>query len=187
MVQEDVTWFSTKRGSYTSIPVQVQSSRGTLRTPADPLAPTTLPHAPAQPERAALWAAAVRMIRASPLLGVGPDRYRLSYGRYTSPMLRHWDPRIFANSLPLELLADLGILGGGALLLFFVTAFAPAVPAVLRGSLPSGMAIAIVAAAAGLLVHGLVDYLLGSHAILILFWLLLALVPLVARPQRQVA
>ena len=41
-----------------------------------------LPQAIARPARPALWAAALRIAREHPLLGIGPDNFRHVYGRY---------------------------------------------------------------------------------------------------------
>src|SRR5262249_53359139 len=61
------------------------------------------------PQRAALWRAAWAMFRERPVLGFGPDAYRLTYGRFLG--LDKWDHRVFANNLALELLATTGALG----------------------------------------------------------------------------
>jgi O-antigen ligase len=47
-----------------------------------------------------------------PLLGVGPDNYRLVYGRYAGG--RTVDPRVHSNNMYLEMLAGGGIAGAAA-------------------------------------------------------------------------
>lgn len=109
MVQEGVAWFSWKGAA----PAR---TRLTVSAGADPtdLAPALSP-APGQilrlppPGRLDLWRAALRMAAARPLLGVGPDNFRLVYGLYAG--LKTWDPNIHANNLYLEWLAGTGGLG----------------------------------------------------------------------------
>ena len=113
------------------------------------------------------------MLRRHPLLGVGPDGFRLAYGLYAVPPQRTWDSRILANSLYLEILADLGLAGAGC----FMTAIILAVLAIrtaMRGGRASPMpvSIGVLAAMAALLGHGFVDYSLQSHALFLLCWIL---------------
>src|SRR5262249_20383895 len=68
LVQEGRLWFSTEPGAPTST-----ISRAVVRGPAlgGPLVTTDLPRRTYRPGRFVLWRAAVRMIAAHPLLGVG--------------------------------------------------------------------------------------------------------------------
>jgi hypothetical protein len=177
MVQEDVSWFSLKSASYHGVPVRVEKPAG-----RDPCAvtPPVVSHAPSpsslpttlqEPPRQQLWRAALAIFVAHPLLGIGPDGYRLSYGLYLQPPRRQWDQRILANSLYLELLADLGLIGAmlcAALLLAILRPFART----LRRRDLSPISLALCGAFVAFLGHGLLDYNLESHAIFLLFWLL---------------
>jgi hypothetical protein len=174
VVQENVVWFSIHSGTYTPVPVRVV--RGSISGAVSPVHasyphPDVLPQASPEPGRLDLWAAAWRMIQARPLLGVGPDGYRLTYGRYATPRLTSWDTRIYANSLPLEVAADLGLVGAALFLGFLVINLWPLV-LVAWGT--SSCSVAVAGALVAVCVHGLVDYLLADHAIFILCWLLLA-------------
>jgi O-antigen ligase len=75
---------------------------------------------PAPPARNLLWGAAVRIWRAHPLLGIGPDVFRHMYGPELG--LRIWDDRVHTNSLYLELLVGTGIVGLVAFLLLIALA-----------------------------------------------------------------
>jgi hypothetical protein len=174
VVQENVLWFSIHLGAYTVIPVSVRGKPVTGGVPPEHATyshPGVLPQAPPEPNRPQLWAAAWRMIRAQPLLGVGPDGYRLNYGSYTTPRLATWDTRVYANSLPLEVAADLGVIGAALFIGFLLMNLWPLVR-VAWGT--SSWAVAMVAALVAFCAHGVFDYLLGDHAVFILFWLLLA-------------
>ena len=54
------------------------------------------------------------MVGERPLIGVGPDNYRLIYGPYAG--LAHFDPRVHSNNMYLEMLAGGGLAGGLAFL-----------------------------------------------------------------------
>jgi hypothetical protein len=184
VVEENVSWFSLKSAFYAPQPVEVgpDSTRNCANSAPDlsPIkSPASLPVTPPNPERSRLWKVAVQMITARPWLGVGPDGYRFAYGQYAGQS--EWDTRIFANSTPLELLADLGLVGGTLAGLFLGLVLWPALKRGWRGRLTGWEGAALTALVAfGL--HGLFDYFLGFHAIFILFWLLLGLAGRVRPP-----
>jgi hypothetical protein len=186
MVQEEVTWFSLKSAHYTSIPVQVTGANpAETCEPSAPLAlvplaapratPAYLPTILSQPDRTELWPAALRMLMARPLLGIGPNGFRLNYGHFTSPPLSDWDKDIFANNLLLETLADLGVGGGGLLIAFLGVLLWPMLVALKRGAVLKSGQVAVVSALGAFFGHGLVDYILGSNSINLLFWILVGL------------
>ncbi len=109
---------------------------------------------------------------AKPWLGVGPDGYRFAYGQYAG--LKVWDTRIFANSTPLELAADLGLPGLGLVAIFTLLAIGSLVKNSWLGRLGLFEA-ATLAALVAFGLHGLLDYFLGFHAVFILLWILLAI------------
>jgi hypothetical protein len=196
MVQEDVSWFSLKSSLYTKLPIQVTAlPDGQTITPAQAqggcnattattspvdsgpvLPPPQLPKVLIQPNRTQLWQAAIQMLLARPLLGVGPNTFRMNYGNFSQPRLSDWDKRIFANSLPLEILADLGGLGGFLFLAFFTASAWSLLKLVWFGRGSTNLwQLALVGAIAAFLGHGLLDYILGSNAIFFLFWILFGL------------
>lgn len=120
------------------------------------------------PTRAALWRAALAMFAERPLAGWGPDSYRLRYGRYLG--LEEWDVRVYANSLPFELLATTGAAGALAFawLLAVVAGRALARARSGEGGLLAAVALGALAAFAA---HGLVDYFLAFTAGYVPFWL----------------
>jgi hypothetical protein len=179
MVQEDVTWFSLKSATYTSQPVRVigsvtVSDVGRQAVPSRP-APVTLPTALSAPSRQQLWAAALRMVARHPLFGVGPDGFRLNYGAFLVPKQQDWDRRILANSLPLEIFADLGLLGGGLFWAFLAVMTWGLIMDLWNGQVVVWWELALIGSIAAFLGHGLVDYILVSNAIFFLFWLLCGL------------
>jgi O-antigen ligase len=109
--------------------------------------------------RADLWTAAWSMIRENPFSGVGPDNYRLLYGRYLG--YSDWNKDIHANNLYLELLAGSGIPG----LLSFVLMMTSRKWNLMPVSLALGV----------FLVHGLVDVFVMTTPIYFGFWILMGL------------
>ena len=56
--------------------------------------------------RSVLWETAFGIAREHPLLGIGPDNFRHTYGRYLG--LAAWDPRVHANNSYIEVLVGHG-------------------------------------------------------------------------------
>jgi hypothetical protein len=109
--------------------------------------------------RPMLWRAAIDLFRAHPF-GVGPDNYRLLYGRFLG--LTAWNTKTYSNSLYLELLTGSGILGLAAFVFILVS-----IPR--SGAAPYLMAVAI------FLIHGFVDVFLMTTPIYFSFWILLGM------------
>ena len=105
--------------------------------------------------RSSLWRAAVKMVRDHPW-GVGPDNFRLQYGKYLGAS--RWDTHIYANSLYLELLSGSGVVG--------LAAFGFVIFSIRWRAQPVCLAIAV------FLVHGLVDVFLMTTPIYFAFWIL---------------
>jgi SAM-dependent methyltransferase len=109
--------------------------------------------------RTELWQAALQMVRTHPAFGVGPDNFRLMYGRQFG--LYQWDTKLRSNNLYLELLSGSGIAG--------LLAFGIMMLAFRRNALVPSIAIGI------FLIHGLVDVFLMTTPIYFAFWILLGL------------
>src|SRR5207247_7448481 len=78
--QERQLWFSSEPGA-----VFVETDALVSGPIVEPLKPSQLqfvPTARARPGRLVLWRAALQMIKAHPITGVGPDNFRLAYGEY---------------------------------------------------------------------------------------------------------
>ena len=109
VVQEGRLWFSTEPGAAHQVSgVTVVGDA----SDAPPLATSAPPKLTVRPGRVDLWRAAARMVAAHPLLGVGPDNFRLSYGRYAG--IASADPRTHSNNMYLEMLAGGGLIVGAA-------------------------------------------------------------------------
>ncbi|HXV61758.1 MAG TPA: O-antigen ligase family protein [Vicinamibacteria bacterium] len=161
MVHEHTTWFSDKVGLGSPVTVTV----GDVEKADSQKAPQTA-RTVWRPGRLELWTSAFHLFASRPLLGVGPDNFRWLYG----PAAGHdeWDTRTFSNSLYLELLATTGILGTAA----FAILMGSALGGLLARPLPILNA-AILCSLAGVLVHGLLDYLFEATPLYLTFWMTL--------------
>jgi hypothetical protein len=116
-----------------------------------------------------LWGAAIHLIAAQPLLGLGPDNFRHFYGAQLG--LESWDERIQANNVYLEILADLGVLGLAA---FAWVVIGPLI-GLARDWRTCLVSLGIALAIGAFLFHGLLDSFLAFTPTVLLLWLLLGL------------
>jgi hypothetical protein len=106
--------------------------------------------------RSVLWSTAFTISRDHPLLGIGPDNFRHTYGRRLG--MAAWDPRVHANNSYIEVLVGMGAVGVIALawLLFAaVRAATRVLTSVAAARLP--VAAASFAACSAIALHALVD------------------------------
>ncbi len=110
LVQEHRLWFGTEAGAspaWTTVDVVAGA------VPARPLAvgrgPRVIPPQVVVLGRLTLWRAALSEFAAYPVLGVGPDNFRLTYGPYVGEA--HPDPRVHSNSMYFEWLTGAGLVG----------------------------------------------------------------------------
>jgi O-antigen ligase len=127
-----------------------------------------------RPRRLVLWGAAARMFAAHPLLGVGPDNFRLLYPRYAG--LTAGDPRTHSNNMYLEVLA-----GGGLVTALAFGWFVWSAARMCRAAVGPPIAVGVAAACLAIAAHGLVDSFLAFAPTYILFSLTLGLAAACAR------
>jgi hypothetical protein len=171
--QGGATWFSEK-----SVPTVVTSI--VLNPGADLAVTGTAPTYELYPEilpvptRGELWEAAVRMVRDSPVLGIGPGQFRLWYGAFLG--WPSWNGGIHANNLYLELAANTGLVGLACFLVLLALALIPQVRALVE-SRPVGrsalIGASLLAGMVAFLAHQVVDYFFGFTPTAVLFWVLL--------------
>jgi len=176
IVQERHTWFSDEPGA------AVVMSRATVEGTA--LAGTSQPFPrprPAwRPGRLVLWGAAARMFAAHPLLGVGPDNFRLAYASYAGPGAS--DTRTHSNNMYLEMLAGGGLLAAGAFAWWLWAAGRMCAAGLVRATAAgSAIAVGVAAAAIAMALHGVVDSFLAFAPIYVIFSLTLGLAAACAR------
>jgi len=154
----DQLWFSTEPDATPQFTVaKVSGAAVSGRLPE--LRP--MPRRAERPGRLVLWRAALGIAAGHPLLGAGPDNFRLIYGRYTT--LRRPDPRVHSNDMYLEVLAGSGIVGAALFLWLCWRAGGVARRAALQPARAPLAAYgpAAAAAIAAIALHGLVDSFLS--------------------------
>jgi len=182
MVHEGATWFSLQGSPALRIPAEVWTALAEAST-EERTRQLFRPVFSRIIARGELWRAALKMWKDHPILGVGPDNFRLSYGPYLG--LKEFDNRIHSNSLYLETLANMGTLGmlalaavclplAATLWRFWHQAACPEVKLVALG---------LGASIASFYLHGFVDYFLEFTPTYALFWLVLGMAAGLARSK----
>lgn len=168
MVHEDVLWFSMHAPTRDALDVEVVPG---TEPPAHPDGPAGSIAAPPRPSRRQLWRAAVEIWRRHPVLGAGPDSFRHRYGRLLG--LAPFDNRLTANSLYFETLANLGIVGLGALIGVLVTLAMTARKAWTSAEDKAAtlVVLGVSLAVAAFFIHGVVDYFFEFTPTYLLFWM----------------
>ena len=166
-------WFSTEPDAVLHA-TRVQVAGPRVGAPLKPLR-TEFPANTVRPGRFVLWKAAADLFSSRPLLGVGPDNYRLLYGDRAG--LTTFDRRVHANNMYLEILVGGGIVGGTAFA-WLCWAAVRQVMSTVRGAGGAVLDAAIASMAAATLaiaLHGLVDSFLSFSATYILIAVTLGL------------
>ncbi|HUR33741.1 MAG TPA: O-antigen ligase family protein [Vicinamibacterales bacterium] len=165
--QEHRLWFSTEPEALLAFSSGVVS--GPVTSTRFGLGPKRIPRMAVRPGRLILWSAALRMLIDHPWLGVGPDNYRLLYGRYST--LKVADPRVHSNNMYIELIAGTGLVGAAALVWLGARLGAAAMAAARSDGIGAGIAAACLAIAT----HGLADSFLSFTGTYILIAVTLGL------------
>ena len=173
LVQEGRLWFSSE------VDAEIVVTRATVTGPSVGLIGSSpavrLPHNPVRPGRFKLWQAAGRMVMERPILGVGPDNFRLLYGGYAG--IANPDPRVHTNNMYLEALVGGGLVAGTAfawLCWRATNVFAGALLHATERDLSTATA-GVAAAGAAIALHGLADSFFSFTATYVLFAVTLGL------------
>jgi len=180
LVHENVTWFQGKQGVKADVAAyhvgQADSSSEAQTPPGAMPPPLTLESTTdySSVGRGQLWNVAVKMFRAHPIVGVGPDGFRNLYGEYAG--VAQWNKNIYTNNTYLEMFTDLGLLGGLAFLWLAGFAICKAARNVLRQPVGPMWVLGLGACAAlvAFFAHGVVDYFLFATPIYVAFWFIMA-------------
>ena len=164
IVQEGRTWLSLE-GVFpgrTIVTVDGPAVGGPL--PTRGRMPTGVMRMP----RSVLWTTALQISAKHPLLGIGPDNFRLTYGRYLG--LAAWDSRVHANNTYLEVLAGMGATGAAALLWLIVAAGRSTLARLRAADLETmPLVAAATAACVAIAAHGVVDSFLTFTSTYVVF------------------
>ena len=109
VVQEHRTWLSLEGVYPGRTTVAVEGTPVGAPLPSQGRMPAGAMRMP----RPVLWQAAFDIARERPVVGIGPDNFRHTYGRRLG--LATWDKRVHANNSYIEVLAGMGVIGGAAM------------------------------------------------------------------------
>lgn len=174
MLREGLFWFSVLGNPTYDLPLTVEPAARTFtqNSGSNP-APSLNIANDLNIDRLTLWRAALEMLAAHPLLGVGPGNFRLAVGAVLGRPV--WDVRLHANNTYLEMFADAGLLGGAAFLLFLVALARLAWRALDSDTRDPILGATLVTALAAFLIHGVTDYFLEFTSIYLFFWMLVGM------------
>ena len=184
MLKEHRFWFSMLEVEMSTTHVTVEKAAGEVEAFAleDQL---PLPKPRFSISRWELWRVAVGMIRDHPFLGVGPDNFRVTYGSVIG--VADADMSYHTHNLYLEVFVSVGIAGG---LFFLWLLFRLLYPlARLRrrtANFDLAFWVGASAAAAAILVHGLVDYFLEFTPMIVMIWTTFGLIVAADRVEAEV-
>ncbi len=177
--EEHRLWFTTEPDA--ALFTSRATVTGHATSPVAPMALKPFPKSSARPGRLVLWRAAGRMLVDHPWTGVGPDNFRLLYGRYAG--LANADTRVHSNNLYLEVLVSGGLVAGLALAWIgwrlAIVSWSTVAPLAVHPAAPG-----VVAALAALAVHGLFDAFLAFTATYILTAITIGLATGLSLPVR---
>ena len=164
IVQEQRTWLSLEGVFPGRTIAKVEGQPVSAPLPTRGPMPTGVMRMP----RSVLWTTALKISADHPVLGIGPDNFRLTYGRYLG--LAAWDSRVHANNTYLEVLVGMGAIGVAALLWLIVAACRSTL-AQLRAADLETMPLVAAATAACLTIaaHGAVDSFLTFTSTYVVF------------------
>jgi O-antigen ligase len=128
---------------------------------------------PTNRDRVAMLRQGVSMIRAHPLMGVGPNMVERAYDEHGDPTAGdHSNPHL--HNVPMQIAAERGLLALGAFVWFLAVASTDLLR-LLRQSRHKCLPATALAAIAGMLAAGLFEYNFGDSEFLMLFLVLLTL------------
>jgi hypothetical protein len=164
VVQEHRTWLSIEGVVPGRSLVKVEGAAVAPPLPARGPMPSGTMRMP----RAVLWSTALDISRDRPLLGIGPDNYRLTYGPRLG--LAAWDTRVHANNTYLEVLTGMGLVGAAALVWLMVAGARSTVARLAAGGADSiAIAAATTAACLAIAAHAVVDSFLTFTSTYVVF------------------
>jgi hypothetical protein len=152
VVQEHRTWLSLEGVYPGRTIVSVEGTPVGAPLPSRGRMPSNVMRMP----RSVLWQTALTIARERPLLGIGPDNFRHTYGRHLG--LAAWDVRVHANNSYIEVLVGMGAIGVVALAWLLIAAWRAGSRAVIDAAdarLP--IVAASLAACVAIAAHALVD------------------------------
>ena len=183
MLKEHRFWFSMLGVEMGTTQVTVEEAEGEMEVFAleDQL---PLPKPRFSISRRELWRVAAGMIRDHPFLGVDPDNFRMTYGSVIG--VADADRSYHSHNLYLEVFVSIGIAGGLVFLWLLVRLLSPLARLWRRTeNLDLAFWVGASAAAAAILVHGLIGYFLEFTPVIVMAWTTFGLIVAGERVNRE--
>src|SRR5687767_5665303 len=164
VVQEHRTWLSLEGVLPGRTIAKVEGEAVTPPLPTRGRMPSGTMRMP----RSVLWNTALDISRDHPVLGIGPDNYRLTYGPRLG--LAAWDARVHTNNTYLEVLVGMGVIGLAALT-WLLFAGARATLGLIAAATADSITLvaATTAACLAIAAHGVVDSFLAFTSTYVVF------------------
>ncbi len=170
------TWFSAAGVPGLQVPVQFSATSGQRFFSSAPSSKYDMaPPDQVFTSRSELWRAAIRIWRSHPMLGIGPDQFRLNYAPYIGVTP---DDRIRTHDIFIEALANTGVVGLLAMLFLLGSALWVQLRLLREKRLDSTsrwLAVALIVALVAYIGHGVLDYFLWETGVSFMFFILLGL------------
>lgn len=183
LVQEGIVWFSLRNGLHITSSINVVPATGSAVSESDideftGARPTVQPI----PGRRVLWSIAARQLLDRPLLGIGLDNFRLTYGQVMG--WEAWNDSIHTNNMYVETAVSVGLLGSVS---FFgwLALLGLDILNHFRYKRINIWQIAVSFALLAYFIHGLLDYFLLFNGTGLLFWILVGLWMVLAWPEQS--
>jgi O-antigen ligase len=182
LVQEGVVWFSLRNGlRFTSNVTVVPATGETIDREPDNFS-SAEPLVQPIPGRRVLWAIAAQQFVERPILGIGLDNFRLTYGEEMG--WQAWNDSIHTNNWYIETAVSVGLLGSvpffGWLTLLGLNFINR-----MRSKRINIWQIALLSGLLAFLIHGLLDYFLLFNGTGLLFWIFVGMWMMLAWPERS--
>jgi hypothetical protein len=179
LVQEGVVWFSLRNGMYITSSVTVLPASGEIVDREPDTFSSSRPTVRPIPGRRVLWSVAARQFLERPLLGIGLDNFRLTYGEVLG--WEAWNDSIHTNNWYVETAVSVGLLGSVPFFGWLALLGLDLLNRIRRRI--TIWQIALVIGLLAYLIHGVLDYFLLFNGTGLLFWILVGMWMVLAWPE----
>ena len=184
MLQEELFWFAMQGVPMGSTRVSVRGGEALQESNPLPARDVDLPGKRFMISRLDLWRAALKLFSTSPLLGIGPDNFRLMYREALG--LEVSDETYHTHNIFLEFFVGCGLAGGLVFLYLILRLVVACVVALLNSSPESGpFVLASAAAVTAIVMHGMVDSFFQFTPTYLMIWITFGLAIRIAELSRR--
>jgi hypothetical protein len=181
LVQEGVVWFSLRNGLFFTSDVTVLHANSAVDDDREPYDfSSARPAVQPIPGRRTLWSIAAKQFLDRPLLGIGLDNFRLTYGKVMD--WQAWNDSIHTNNWYVETAVSVGLLGSVPFFGWLALLGLDLLDHMRRKKINIWQ-IALVCGLLAYVIHGLLDYFLLFNGTGLLFWILVGMWMVLVWPE----